>query len=259
VASVTTPALARILVLVLAVATFGAHRSLACSCTVEADAAGTCRDLKVPGPSFVGTVVDIENPADERRGADQSGLSRYRFRVDENISGFEEKEVDVYSGRGGADCSYHFRMGESYFVVPYKVTSSSAYQAKPGQLMVNICTGTQPAASASDLLAELRARRRGAVVEGILRTKEQPNDYNHKMPDVTVELRGKDIALSTQTDGDGMYRFTGIPSGTYQLAAKLPPDFPRLESVPSDALPTIKISDQSCYVKDIYAVPAGSK
>jgi len=252
---VTTPALARISVLVLAVATFGAHRSLACSCGVEADAAGTCRDLKVPGPSFVGTVVDIENPADERRGADQSGLSRYRFRVDENISGFEEKEVDVYSGRGGADCSYHFRMGESYFVVPYKVTSSSAYQAKPGQLMVNICTGTQPAASASDLLAELRARRRGAIVEGILRTKEQPNDYNHKMPDVLVELWGEHSTFSAQTDKAGFFRFSGIPAGTYQFAAELPPNFQLAEEPTGDRTPLITITDRRCYAKDIYVLP----
>jgi hypothetical protein len=53
--------------------------------------------LKATGSGFVGCVIEIENPADERRVADQSGLSRYRFRVDENISGFDEKEVDAYS------------------------------------------------------------------------------------------------------------------------------------------------------------------
>jgi hypothetical protein len=94
--------LGRLFAVVLAFGTFCAHRSLACSCLSLPNTAGTCRDLKATGPSFVGTVIDIENPPDERRGADQSGLSRYRFRVDENISGFEEKEVDVYSGRGGA-------------------------------------------------------------------------------------------------------------------------------------------------------------
>src|SRR5260370_37655555 len=66
-----------------------------------------CPDFKDSGLGFVGTVINIDNPADVRRGADQSGLSRYRFRVDENLNGFEVKEVDVYSGRGGADCSYH--------------------------------------------------------------------------------------------------------------------------------------------------------
>jgi hypothetical protein len=256
--SIETATLARVLVVILTFATFCAHRSLGCFCLSRPNTPGHCGELKATGPSFVGTVVDIENPADEGLTSNQSGLSRYRFRVDENISGFEEKEVDVYSGRGGADCSYHFRFGQSYFVTPYKVTSPSGgdYGAKQGQLTASVCSETQPATSASALLAELRARKRGSVVEGVLRTKEQPNDYNHEMPDVTVELRGKDITLSTQTDRDGMYRFTGIPSGTYQLAAKLPPAFPRLANTPSDALPAITISDQSCYAKDIYALPA---
>jgi hypothetical protein len=76
------------------------------------------------------------------------------------------------------------------------------------------------------------------------------------MPDVTVELRGNDITLSTQTDTHGVYRFVGIPAGTYQLAAKLPPDFPRLANMLSDTPPSITISDQACYPKDIFALPA---
>jgi hypothetical protein len=253
-----TPTFVRFLVVILAFVTFCAHRSLACSCLSAPSGPGKCGDLKATGPSFVGTVIDIENPPDERRFADQSGLSRYRFRVDENISGFDEKEIDVYSGRGGADCSYHFRLWQSYFVTPYKGTAGemARYRAEPGKLMAGICTETQLAASAATLIAELRTRKRGSVVEGVLRTKEQPNDYNHEMPDVIVELRGKDTTLSTRTDTDGTYRFTGIPSGTYQFAAKLPPDFPHLANTPSDDLPTITISDQSCYAKDIYALPA---
>jgi len=103
----------RVSITLFVAGTLCAERSPACSCLMS-HRASKCADLKPIGPSFVGTVIDIENPPDERPGADQSGLSRYRFRVEENISGFEEKEVDVYSGRGGADCSYHFRMGESY-------------------------------------------------------------------------------------------------------------------------------------------------
>jgi hypothetical protein len=252
-----TPTLVRTLVVILAFGIFCTHPAMACSCGSLPSLPGNCHEWKATGPSFVGTVIDIENPADERRGADQSGLSRYRFRVDENISGFEEKEVDVYSGRGGADCSYHFQMGQSYFVTPYKGTASwmALYGSASGKLMATICTEIQPAASAGALLAELRARKRGSIIEGVLRTKQQPYDYNQEMPDVTVELRGKSTMLSTQTDSDGVYRFTGISSGTYQLAAKLPPDFPHLLSPPGEALPSITITDQACYAKDIYALP----
>jgi SdrD B-like domain len=251
----TTPTLARILVVILALATFCAQRSLACSCGRFPGDPGNCHDLKATGPSFVGTVIDIQNPPDERRGStDQGGLSRYRFRVDENISGFEEKEVDIYSGRGGGDCSYHFRMGQSYFVTPYKAKLKDFNGAEPGQFVAEICTETQPAASASALLAELRARKRGSTVEGVLRTKQQPDDYDHGMPNITVELRGKDNTLSTITDSDGVYRFFGIPPGEYQFAVKLPSDFPRLENAPGDAPPSITITDQACYAKNINAL-----
>jgi hypothetical protein len=220
--------------------------------------------LKPIGPSFVGTVIDIENPPDERRGADQSGLSRYRFRVDENISGFKEKEVDVYSGRGGADCSYHFRMERSYFVTPYKGTAGlmALYGDEPGKLMAGICTETQPMASATALLKELRARKRGeATVVGVLRTELGQDDHNHRIPYAIVELRIDNTTLSTQTDIGGVYQFNGVPAGTYQFAVKLPADFQVAAAKASGSLPSITIADQACYAKDIYAaqaVPTGS-
>lgn len=253
----TTSTLARFLLVILTFGTFFAHSSSACSCTSStSNRAGDCHDFKEPGPSFVGTVIDIENPADERRGANQDGLSRYRFRVDENISGFEVKEVDVYSGRGGADCSYHFQMGQSYFVTPYKGTADlmAMYGGEPGTLMAGICTQTQPAASAAALLAELRARKRGSTVEGILRTKQPPSEYDHGMPNITVELRSKNRTLSTQTDVDGVYRFTGIPPGEYHFAVKLPADFPRLAHSPGDNPWSITITDETCYARDIDAL-----
>jgi hypothetical protein len=75
------------------------------------------------------------------------------------------------------------------------------------------------------------------------------------MANVTVELRGAGSTLSTQTDINGVFRFTGIPSGTFQLAARLPPEFPKLANTPSDTLPSITVTDQACYTKNIYALP----
>jgi hypothetical protein len=214
-----------------------------------------CADLKPIGPSFVGTVIEIENPPDDRRGADHSGLSRYRFRIDENISGFEEKEVDIYSGRGGGDCSSRFRMGESYFVAPYKGTASlmALYGAEPGKLMVGMCTATQPTAGATALLKDLRARKRGggATVVGVLRTEPGPDDFNHRIPDATVELRNDNTTLLAQTDIRGVYNFYVVPAGTYQFAVKLPADF-QVATDKAAVLPSITIADQACYAKDIY-------
>jgi hypothetical protein len=105
------------------------------------------------------------------------------------------------------------------------------------------------------LLAELRARKRGSTVEGVVRTKQQPYDYNHELSGVDVELHGKNITYSAVMSGS-VYRFTGIPAGAYQLIAKLPPDFPKLANDASGNPPSITITKQSCYAKDLYALPA---
>jgi hypothetical protein len=241
-------------IVLFVVGTFCAERSSACTC-VMGRRASNCADLKPTGPSFVGTVIDIENSPNEPSGADQSGLSRYRFRIEENISGFEEKEVDIYSGRGGGDCSYHFRTGESYFVTPYKGTAGlmALYGEKPGKLMAGICTETQPAASATALLKALRARKKeGATIVGVLRTEPGPDDFDHRIPDATVELRTENFTVSTQTDIGGVYLFNDIPAGTYQFAVKLPADF-RVTADNGAVRPLITIADQTCYSKDIYA------
>jgi hypothetical protein len=156
----------------------------------------------------------IENPPDERRGADQNGTSRYRFRVNENINGMDAKEVDVYSGRGGADCSYHFRLGETYFVTPYEDT---------GTLFATVRSDTQPAADSGPLISELRARRDGkpyASLCGVLQRTQQPyswaisGDHDHPLPGIAIELVCADHTFSTQTDSRGVYRFYGLPADT---------------------------------------------
>src|SRR5580704_1695939 len=50
----------RLFAVILAFGTFGAHRSLACTCLKPFTAVGNCADLKATGPSFVGTVIDIK-------------------------------------------------------------------------------------------------------------------------------------------------------------------------------------------------------
>jgi hypothetical protein len=249
----------RLLIAMFAIGTFSATRTSACSCVGGPGPKGTCGDITLRGPSFVGTVIDIENPAQtEWRNPDQGGLSRYRFRVDENLSGFDQKEVDIYSGRGFADCSYHFRKGESYLVKP---------STAPGdeRLMANICNGTNAAANAEALIELLRARRdanNGAEIDGILRTKQQPHDstfyayYNRPLHGVLVELRGVTVGYSAQTDETGTYRFEGIPAGTYHFAAKLPPHLELASGSRNDQSPAITIAKgQPCYQKNIYALP----
>jgi hypothetical protein len=204
---------------------------------------------------FVGTVVDIENPPDERRGADQSGSARYKFRVDENIHGMAAKEVDVFSGRGGADCSYHFQLGEKYFVNPGGTID---------HLLATVCSDTQPAAGAEPLLTELRARRDGklyASVYGVLRKTQQPyswtyaDEYDRPLPGTTVELKSADRTLTSQTDRNGVFRFYGVPAGTYRFDAALPANLELAETILSDSQPPIIVPEDACYEQNLDALP----
>jgi hypothetical protein len=246
---------ARLILLVLASLAF-VSPSWACSCARVAP--GTCPSIKEAGTIFVGTVIDVENPPDERQGADQSGLSRYRFRVDENINGVDVKQIDVYSGRGGADCSYHFQLGGKYLVFSYRTDD--------GRLAAGICSDTQPVEDAEPLLSELRARRDGrqyASIYGVLRRTQQPyawtsyDDYDRALSDVIVELRGTNHALAAQTDKNGVYRFYGVPADTYRFAAVLPANLELAQTILSDPLPPVTIVERPCYQQDLDALPTG--
>jgi hypothetical protein len=250
--------LSRALIAMFVVGTIGAGSSLACSCVV-ATGASNCSDVKPIGPSFVGTVIDIENPPGEQPGSDETGLSRYRFRIDENISGFAEKEVDIYSGRGDADCSFHFRLGQSYFVAPVSddlaSPTPSSEEITTGKLMASICSQTQPTTSATALLKELRASTRGgATVVGVLRTGPGPDDYNHRIPNAIVELRSQSAILSAQTDLGGVYRFDGVTAGKYQFSVKVPSEF-QVAADKNAVLPSITIADRPCYEKNFFILP----
>jgi hypothetical protein len=245
----------RLVLIFVASWTFSAQVSRACSCSEGGP--GTCPEFKKTGTSFVGTVIDIENPADERSGADQSGVSRYRFRVDENIHRVDVKEVDVYSGRGGADCSYHFQLGKTYFVNPYR---------KDGRFFATICSDTRPVENAEPLLSELRARRDGksyASVYGVLRRRQRAyawtsyEDYDRPLIGVAVELRGENQTLSAQTDQSGIYRFYGVSAGTYYFAATLPPNLKLAQTILNDPIPPITVPDHACYQVNINALPTG--
>lgn len=167
----------------------------------------------------------------------------------------DAKEVDVYSGRGGADCSYHFRLGETYFVTPYEDT---------GTLLATVRSDTQPAADSGPLISELRARRNGKPYTslcGVLQRTQQPyswaisGDHDHPLPGIAIELVCADHTFSTQTDSRGVYRFYGLPAHTYHIKATLPANLELAQTILSEPQPPITIPEGACYQQDIDALP----
>src|SRR5215470_2950787 len=162
----TMEASMRPLSLALLAVVFSSVGALACSCgdvTPRSCNILANRDTSI----FVGTVVSVENPP--KKGDERGGTARYHFRVEEWLSPDRRTEVEVLSGRGGADCSFWFETG-----VPYLVF---AYRRDNGQLGATICSNTQRVEGAGPLLTQLRAmhnRQPVARVYGTLRQRPQP-------------------------------------------------------------------------------------
>lgn len=209
------------LLALLSLILFCSQLSLACSCGLPGPRA--CAGLSATNVTFIGTVLDIENPPPADGGLGGPGLSRYHFRIDENIAGTKNKEIDVYSGRGGADCSYHFRQNQQYLVFPH--------QGDDSRLFATICSPTRSIEEAQAILPQLRAMRdhqRVASVYGILRSAQQlyasvsDDLLGQVLSNTRIELRSEDKTYVAVTDANGAYAFYGVPEGEYHFAGNLP-------------------------------------
>jgi hypothetical protein len=195
----------------------------------------------------VGTVLDIENPPSETVRPDWQGLSRYHFRVDENINGIDTMEVDVYSGRADGICSYHFELGKTYLVNP---------DFTNGQYFASSCSDTAPVADAEPFLSELRARKDRkphASLYGVLRGSEDSHD---PISNVTIEISAEKQKLSALTDAGGIFKFYGVPAGTYNFSARLPASMRFAKIVLTDAT-AITLPENACSQQDLDAKPLG--
>ena len=130
----------------------------------------------------------------------------------------EAKELVVYTGHGGDDCSEPFLVGISYLV--YARTIDGRLKA-----------GGMPAAIAGGTLRELRAIVKGERVDDLFGTIGMGSEYG-RMEDrikskplgyVVVRAVGHHGArFSATTDEDGAYAFAKLPPGKYLIEADLP-------------------------------------
>lgn len=203
---------------------------------------------------FVGTVVSVDNPPneDDHRG----GTARYRFRVEEWLSPDVRAEIDVSSGRGGADCSFWFKTG-----IPYLVF---AYRGDNGELWATVCSNTQLLEGAGPLLAQLRAMHNGqpvARVYGTLRQVQQPYDatyqpdFNKPLPQVTLHFESPKKKIVAKTADDGSFAVYDLPPGTYKITADLPAGLELAQTILSDPPPPLELDAASCLERDIEALP----
>jgi len=207
---------------------------------------------------FAGTVIGAENPPDLRTLAGQIGKARYTFRVEEAFSSAVPKQIDVYSGRGGADCSVRFRVGEKYLV--------DGWRGSTGSVSASICSKTRLFRDSDPLLAELRLIKEGKKpdsVFGVLRRTQEPwggasdPDYNQPLGGRTITLRLGVQEFQTKSDVDGRYSFRDLPPGTFTVWADLPPKLVLGEYILDRPVPSLVIAADACGEYDVKALPTG--
>jgi hypothetical protein len=206
---------------------------------------------------FVGTVVGVENPATERRD-DQTGESRYQFHVDEVLSGINGHEIEVYSGRGGGDCSVHFQKGKQYLVFP----SNSGTK-----LWANTCSDTRPIEFAAAMLPQLRAMRdksKVASLYGLVYEMRQPaadlsglGDY-HFLSGIRVRITSRNKEVEAVTNEEGAFVFYDLPEGNYYYSVSLPPNHILFDDTLKDSPKLAALPAGACYEDDLGVLPTGA-
>ena len=197
--------------------------SLASACTC-AFPAGSCNLMWKSGEViFTGTATSKTTNTAPATVDDSFTPNAFQFSVSESFRGpaIRGQDITVYTGTGGGDCGYEFKVGTSYLVY------ASPYN---GRLVTGICTPTGPAAQMPAVIRQLRALQNGERVAdlfGMIGTS--PIAYADD-PLAFKPLSGKQVRVigsrnfeqSTTTDSEGVYSFQSLPGDTYRLEVDPP-------------------------------------
>lgn len=198
-----------------------APEAAACSCLQQP---APCAEFKETPAVFVARVTEIttETVKDEGSGGEPYQVSYAHLSVVQSFKGVAEKQVRMWQGTGGGDCSFVFEEGETYLLY-------ASYDAESKRYRTNICTRSRAVAYAADDLDYLRGLP-GSDGETRLSGTLVRYDYSDGRDRPPGLLEGvKVVAEDTQgrrfeaaTDADGFYKFKGLPAGRYKVRPELP-------------------------------------
>jgi hypothetical protein len=232
-----------------------ARMVFACSCAdVTPHSCNLLADQQTT--AFVGTVVSVDNPPKE--GDIRGGTAHYHFHVEEWFSADRDPDVEVLSGRGGADCSFWFETGTPYLVFAHRDSS--------GQLWTGACSNTQRLQDGGPLVTQLRAmrdRQPVARVYGSLRQVQQPysgvqqTGFDKTLGNVKLTFESPKRKVVTNTADDGSFAVYKLPPDTYSISADLPADLELAQTILRGPIPKLQLETVSCVQRNLEALPKG--
>lgn len=217
-----------------------AVRADACSCMGP----GTpCAALGSASAVFIGTVADARTRKYEGKKDELDWTPIvFKFNISRAFSGVDGTEVEVATGRGGGDCGFGFRKGETYLVYAYASSDGKS-------LLTGICTRTRPIADATEDLEFLRgiASRPSGVSLSIQveRVRKGVREGNANplggLADARLVVEGEGDRREVKTDAKGRVTLSGLRPGSYKVRLQLPEELTTYKEEQE-----VRVADRGC-------------
>jgi hypothetical protein len=179
----------------------------ACECVGGRSA---CQALATADAVFVGRVVSFGDVT----GGERAFVSRVaRLTVTEAFTGTTEREVSIFTGIGGGDCGFAFRVGTEYLVY--------AHRDGNGRLTTSICARTQPASWLKGDIEDWRKLPASASLTGRLSGRirlvaAERTAPARRLTSVTLTSLASGEPRRVALDEDGRFAID-LPQGPYRL------------------------------------------
>ena len=190
---------------------FASANVSACTC----GSTGTpCESFGSASAVFVGTPISVsERPQEEGKEIDWNPVA-VKFSVEQSYLGVPGTEIDVFTGRGGGDCGYRFKVGQRYLVY------ASQSQNKT---ITTICSRTRPFSEATEDLAflgTLATNTPGVTIQGQVTRERSVDDPIGS--DLSITIEGESERKEIRTDAQGRFRVSGLRAGKYKVSLAIP-------------------------------------
>jgi len=241
----------------------GGLNGWACSCVARA----TCGSARYGTVDFIGEILSgrlvpsngiVGGNADSYLTRSQQVL--VEIRIIESFRGPQKPGdiVSIRTGQGGGDCGYPFKLGKKFLI---DATEEN------GTLYTGICSLTAPVDEATveiESLRRLAAGQRVPDLTGLLYKVSSTSEDWDKRPLAGIQaqlasLSGKKLSATAITNSEGVFSFTQVPSGRYQLSLLLPQDLSPVyanfgrtnekDEIPPLTIPASDRSSAACHVE----------